>query len=48
MIAMTVSATESVSNVLAVGGNDLVRKPLDVEALVVEIERFIEGVAEKR
>ncbi len=48
VIAMTDSATESVSNVLAVGGNDLVRKPLDVEALVVEIERFIEGVPEKR
>jgi CheY-like chemotaxis protein len=48
VIAMTESATESVSNVLAVGGNDLVRKPLDVGALVVEIERFIEGVPEKR
>jgi CheY-like chemotaxis protein len=48
VIAMTDSATESVSNVLAVGGNDLVRKPLDVDALVVEIERFIEGVPEKR
>jgi PAS domain S-box-containing protein len=48
VIAMTDSATESVSNVLAVGGDDLVRKPLDVEALVVEIERFIEGVPEKR
>ena len=48
VIAMTDSPNEPVSNVLAVGGNDLVRKPLDVEALVVEIERFIEGVTEKR
>lgn len=48
VIAMTASSTESVSKVLAVGGNDLVRKPLDLEALVVEIERFIKGVTEKR
>lgn len=44
VIAMTDSPHEVVSNVLAVGGNDLVKKPLDVQALVVEIERFMEDV----
>jgi hypothetical protein len=39
---------EAVSNVLAVGGNDLVRKPLDVDGLVVEIERFMEDVTERK
>jgi CheY-like chemotaxis protein len=48
VIAMTDSPNEAVSNVLAVGGNDLVRKPLDLEALVVEIERFMQDVTEKR
>ncbi len=48
VIAMTDSPSEAVGNVLAVGGNDLVRKPLDVEALVVEIERFMEDVTEKK
>jgi CheY-like chemotaxis protein len=48
VIAMTDSPSEALGNVLAVGGNDLVRKPLDVEALVVEIERFMEDVTEKK
>jgi CheY-like chemotaxis protein len=48
VIAMTDNPNEVVGNVLAVGGNDLVRKPLDVEALVVEIERFMEDVTEKK
>ncbi|MFN8008972.1 MAG: response regulator [Terriglobia bacterium] len=48
VIAITDNPTETVSHVLAVGGNDLVYKPLDMEALVVEIERFMEDVKEKR
>ena len=48
VIAITDNPAETVSNVLAVGGNDLVYKPLDLEALVIEIERFIEDVREKR
>ncbi len=48
VICMTDSATEVVGNVLAVGGNDLVRKPLDLEALLVEIDRFMEDAAERR
>jgi PAS domain S-box-containing protein len=48
VIAITDNPAETVSNVLAVGGNDLVYKPLDLESLVVEIERFIEDVREKR
>ncbi len=48
VIAITDNPSETVSNVLAVGGNDLVHKPLDLEALVVEIERFIGDVREKR
>jgi PAS domain S-box-containing protein len=48
VIAMTDNSTEAVGNVLAVGGDDLVRKPLDLEALVTEIERFMEDVTEKK
>jgi PAS domain S-box-containing protein len=48
VIAMTDNPNEVIGSVLAVGGNDLVRKPLDVEALVVEIERFMEDVTEKK
>jgi len=48
VIAMTDNGQESLSNVLAVGGNDLLRKPLDMDALVVEIERFMEDVTEKK
>ncbi|MEW5974704.1 MAG: response regulator [Acidobacteriota bacterium] len=44
VIVTTDSPKEVVSNVLAVGGNDLLRKPLDLDALVVEIERFMEDV----
>jgi CheY-like chemotaxis protein/anti-sigma regulatory factor (Ser/Thr protein kinase) len=48
VIAMSDDPDEAVSNVLAVGGNDLVRKPLDVDGLVVEIERFMEDVTERK
>lgn len=48
VICMTDSQTEAVGNVLAVGGNDLVRKPLDLEALLVEIDRFMKDAAQKR
>lgn len=47
VIAMTDSPNEVVGNVLAVGGNDLVRKPLDMETLLIEIEGFMEDVKEK-
>ncbi len=48
VIAMTDSPHENLSKVLAVGANDLVRRPLDMEALVVEIERFMEDVRERK
>ena len=48
VIAMTDNPAETVSNVLAVGGNDLVLKPLDLDALAVEIERFMGDVREKK
>jgi CheY-like chemotaxis protein len=47
VIAMTDNPAETVSKVLAVGGNDLVLKPLDLDALAVEIERFLGDVREK-
>jgi len=48
VIAMTDNPAETVGNVLAVGGNDLVYKPLDLDDLIVEIERFMGEVREKR
>ncbi len=47
VIAMTSNVKESHSEVIAAGANDLIRKPLDVEALVEEVERFMKDLSEK-
>jgi PAS domain S-box-containing protein len=46
VIAMTNSMEESHIEVIAAGANDLIRKPLDVEALVEEVERFMKDLGE--
>jgi len=48
VIVMTDSSHETLGKVIAVGADDLVRKPLDMEALLVEIERMLENVKERR
>jgi PAS domain S-box-containing protein len=48
VIVMTDSPHETLGKVIAVGANDLVRKPLDIEALLVEIERMLENVKERK
>ncbi len=47
VIAMTSSVEESHSEVIAAGANDLIRKPLDMESLVEEVERFMKDLSEK-
>jgi PAS domain S-box-containing protein len=46
VIAMTNNVEESHIEVIAAGANDLIRKPLDVEALVEEVERFMKDLGE--
>jgi CheY-like chemotaxis protein len=46
VIAMTNNLEESHIEVIAAGANDLIRKPLDVEALVEEVERFMKDLSE--
>jgi PAS domain S-box-containing protein len=48
VIAMTSSPDETLGKVIAVGANDLVKKPLDMEALLAEIGRFMEDVKERK
>jgi CheY-like chemotaxis protein len=48
VIAMTNSPDETLGKVIAVGANDLVKKPLDMEALLAEIGRFMEDVKERK
>ena len=40
--------TETLGKVIAVGADDLVRRPLDIEALLVEIERMLQNVKERK
>jgi PAS domain S-box-containing protein len=46
VIVMTDSPHETLGKVIAVGADDLVRRPLDIEALLVEIERMLQNVKE--
>ena len=48
VVVMTDNPHETLGKVIAVGANDLVRKPLDMEALLVEIERRLEDVRERK
>ena len=46
VIALTDNQLESHNEVIAAGANDLLRKPLDLEALVTEVERFMKDLSE--
>jgi len=48
VVVMTDNPHETLGKVIAVGANDLVRKPIDMEALLVEIERRLEDVRERK
>jgi PAS domain S-box-containing protein len=46
VIALTDNQQDSHNEVIAAGANDLLRKPLDLEALVTEVERFMKDLSE--